>query len=419
LSRFQAFSADLLQRAGALVEAIDPEALEVIAPEPLQQALGIPEFCRLGFGATMPEGAERVGIESDWLERFANVVGERGRSARRVVRPSNPPLAGVDRLLEHELALPNAVYRLRGVAEAWTRYLILVFRFTALSDEKREGVLKLGINLATGAMLDATLERLMTRLEAEPETAALPDGIDLPPLWQRERVLDLIRRSLPPRLMSQIEPFAKSLERRLARDETRLYGYHDQLFQDAMARLAAAESDERQRREQQRGEAIEREYRARLDDLRRKYALCVTTAWVQTLEIAMPVQRLDLLLRRRKGERLLHLDWNPLARRLEPLPCDFGDPAEHERLVCDDALHLVTPSGLAACAGCGKTYCRACYRKRCPRCGNDADGALASSGGSLLPQRQGPGRPTPQEKRSGIVLSRCAASGAGRARGGE
>jgi hypothetical protein len=369
MSRLQAFAADLLTREGALVEAIDPEGIEVLAPEPLQQVLGIPDLCRLGFGATLPKGAQRVGIETDWLDRFARIIGERGRWARRVARPSNPPLAGIERLLEHELALPNATYRLRGVAEAWTRYLILDFRFTALSDEKRDGVLRLGVNLATEAVLDGMLERLLMRLETEPADASLPEGVDLPPPWARERVRDLVHRSLPARLAHQLDPFAKSLERHLARDEARLYVYHNRLFQDVTGRMAAmAQSDDRRRREQERGQAIEREYRARLDDLRRKYALRVTAEWVQTLEIVMPVQRLELVLRRRKGERLLSLDWNPLARRLEPLPCAFGDPAERGRLVCDDALHLVTSSGLAACANCGKTYCRACHVERCPKC---------------------------------------------------
>ncbi len=379
MSALQAFASRLLEREGALVEAIDPEGIEVIAPEPVQRALGIPEFCRLGFGAAMPEGALRAGIETDWLDRFARLIGERGRCITRVVRPANPPLSGVERLLEHELVLPNATYRLRGVAEAWTRYLVLDFRFTALSDEKREGLLRLGVNLATAAVLDGVLERLLARLEMEPEATALPEAVDLPPPWPLERVLDLVRRSVPARLARQVDPFAKSLERRLARDRARVYAYYNRLFQDAMGSVAAAaESDERRRREQQRGEAIEREYRARLDDLRRKYALRVTAHWAQTLELVMPVQRLEVLVRRRKGERLLRLDWNPLARRLEPLPFAFGDSTERDRLVCDDALHLVTPSGLAACPACGKAYCRACHPERCPKCA-DANGACGAT----------------------------------------
>ena len=50
----------------------------------------------------------------------------------------------------------------------------------------------------------------------------------------------------------------------------------------------------------------------------------VTVAWVQTLELVMPVQRFAVQIRRRKAERVIHLDWNPLARRLESPPCEFS-----------------------------------------------------------------------------------------------
>lgn len=369
MNRLQAFAADLLQREGALVEPIEPEGLEVLAPPALQRAIEIPELCRLGFGSTLPPAARRVGIEADWLARFARMIGERGKWTRRVLRPSNPPLAGVERLLEHELALPNAIYRLRGAGAAWTRYLIFDFRFTALSDEKREGLLRLGVNLATGSMLDGMLERLLQRLDTEEEASA-PDDADLPPVWDRARVLGVVDRALRWRLQRQIAPFAASLQRRSARDQARLYDYHNRLLQDAARRLAALpEGDGRRERERQRSAAIEREYRARLDDLARKYALKITAEWAQTLELVMPVQRLDVLIRRRKGERLVQLDWNPLARRLEALPCAFGHAGDSTRLVCDDALHIVSPAGLAACGGCGRPYCRVCHPGRCPKCG--------------------------------------------------
>lgn len=382
MNRLQAFAADLFEREGALVEAIDPEGLEVLAPPYLQQAIGIPDLCRFGFGPALPPGARRIGIEADWLARFAGVIGERGRCMRRVLRPSNPPLVGVERMLDHEVTLANATYRLRRVSDAWTRYLILDFRFIALSDEKREGLLKLGINLATGAMLDGVLDRLLSRLDTAAEEADLPEGVDLPPPWDRRRVLDIASRALRPRLETQIEAFAASLQRRSARDQARLYDYYNQLFQEAARRIAAMPGDDDKRgREQQRAEPIQREYRARLDDLRHKYALTVTAEWVQTLELVMPVQRLELLVRRRKGERLVRMDWNPLARRLEPLPCEFSHAADRARLACDEALHLVSFAGLAACAGCGKPYCRACHRESCPRCGRaERPGGPAQSG---------------------------------------
>ena len=109
-----------------------------------------------------------------------------------------------------------------------------------------------------------------------------------------------------------------------------------------------AEAD--RRRETLRVEAIEREYRAKLDDLRRNYALRVTVEWVQSLEIYVPVQRFEVLIRRRKGERTIRLDWHPLVRTLERPLCEAGLGLDRVRLVCDDKLHLTDLAGYAPAA---------------------------------------------------------------------
>ena len=125
-------------------------------------------------------------------------------------------------------------------------------------------------------------------------------------------------------------------------------------------------------RERQRVASIAREYQAKVADLRQKYAMSVTVEWRQTLELVMPVQRLLLQVRRRKGERLITLDWNPLARKLERFPCEYSYADTGPRLVCDDRLHLVVPEAHGACGGCGKSYCRACHFGRCPKCGRQS-----------------------------------------------
>ena len=117
-----------------------------------------------------------------------------------------------------------------------------------------------------------------------------------------------------------MEPFLRAMRRRLERDRNRVHAYHDDLRSASLKRLAAlaradgerAEAD--RRRETLRVEAIEREYRAKLDDLRRNYALRVTVEWVQALDLYVPVQRFEVLIRRRKGERVVRLDWHPLVR---------------------------------------------------------------------------------------------------------
>ena len=376
--RLHRFVGALLAEADALVEPVEPDGLEVLAPPVVRAALGVGELVRFGFGAAAPAGAIPVGIENDWLERFAALLGPRGRQARVVLdAPARAP-GDPERALGHELALDNATYRLRDVTPAWTRYLVFGFRVTAVSDERRESVLHLPVNLATGALPQAVLTDLAPLLPGladtawslppDPPAAALPDPAALPADWEWARVQDLLRRALPPRIEAALAPFLRGLHRRFDRDQERLYSYHNDLHRESLRRTAGlAENDPVRAREDQRRTAIGREYGARIEDLSRQYALRVGVEWSQTLEIICPVQRFTVLLRRRKAERRIELDWNPLARRLETPACACGS-AERPRLLCDDALHLLSPAGLAPCPECARVFCRACH-SRCPRCG--------------------------------------------------
>ena len=370
--RMQHFTAALLRHEGALVDSIAPEGFDVLAPPSVQRALRIGELSRLGFGAKLPPGGQRVGLEDDWLERFAELLGPRGRWTRRILTASAAAPGDPQRLLERELLLDNATFRLLDISPAWTRYLVLDFRASAVSEDKRDFMLRLGINLATGTLPDSVLSALSPLLDAPPQDDEPPTKDALPLTWERARLLDLVERGLRPRLATALDPFEKGLRRRLGRDQDRLHRYHSDLHQEAMRRIQVlAEDDPKRTREEQRVEAIAREYSAKIDDLARQYATRVTVAWVQTVELVMPVHRLSVQIRRRKSERMLLLDYNPLARKLETPTCAATASAERPRLVCDDALHLVVPAGLAPCPQCNRAFCRACHQ-HCPKC--DADG---------------------------------------------
>ena len=169
------------------------------------------------------------------------------------------------------------------------------------------------------------------------------------------------------------------MRRRLDRDRTRVHTYHEELREPPLRRLAALagasgeKAEATRRRETLRVAAIEREYRAKLDDLRNNYASRVTLGWVQALHLFLPVQRLEILVRRRKRERLIHLDWFPSVRVPEPPPCDWGLGLDPQRLVCDERMHLTDPAGQAPCPACGKAWCRACDPLACPHCGQAID----------------------------------------------
>ena len=382
--RLRTFVGAVLTQAGALVEAVAPDLIEVLAPEPVRDALALPELTQLGFGAAPPAGALRVGIESDWLDRFARLFDQRGRTLRRVLCPELRLPAEPERALGHELALDNATHRLLGVAPAWTRYLLFVFRYAAVSEEKREGLVSLGLNLATGALPDAILAGVMPWLDGAEDDAPMPSAEALPTAWEASRMQDSLARAIMPRLEVALAPFLKTLRRRLERDQERLHDYHNDLHREAVRREAQlAPDDPARHREGLRRMAIAEEYRAKRDDLARQYALRVSVSWVQTLELVMPVARFTVQLRRRKAERAFILDWNPLARRLETPPCAASLSTERPRLVCDEALHLLTQTGLAPCPACGKPFCRACHPAHCPKCHHPAAAPLFAPAASV------------------------------------
>jgi hypothetical protein len=363
------FAVGVLAEAGALVERLEPEGLEALLPAHVQQALQTPDWLRLGFATELPPGAQRVSLESDWLTRLGGLLGERGRHATCVLPMTLPSLPHPERLLEHGLILHNAVYRLSGVRPAWTRYRLLICHYIAISDEKREGIITFGMNLTTGSALDPFVDILLAAVTDDTSTqaATVPSDVELPPDWTVARLHACLTRALPARVDAHLHPFISGMQRRLDRDLAQVFEYYSGLRQESWQRLQRPGADAA--REQLRLEAAEREYHAKVADLRQKYALRVTVELSQTLELIMPVQRLTLLVRRRKGERQIAMDWNPLARKLEPPPCEWSYTSEVTRLVCDEALHLVSPPAHAPCAQCGRAYCRICQPRHCPKCG--------------------------------------------------
>jgi len=374
------FVSEVLEMEGSAIEAVEPDGLEVLAPEPLRAAMGWPELVRLGFGAELPAGAAAVGFEGDWLDRFGALLGDRGRWAERqfVLPGPMPRLHDPARLLDHAIDFPNAVWRLQEVSTAWTRCLLLAFRYTAVSDEKREGLVWLGFNQGTGAVIDDFAPRLRELLAGDAEWQ-VPDAEvrqSAGPAWDASVLDGRVRPLLQHRVRLAVEPFLRTMRRRLDRDRSRIHQYHSDLHLAAQKKLAALagskseKADNDRKRELLRIAAIEREYAAKLGDLRHNYALRVSVEWVQGLELFVPVQRFQVLVKRRKGERLMRLDWHPAVRLMEPGPSDWGLGIARSRLVCDDQLHITDPSGQSPCPSCGRAWCRACHPTACRRCGH-------------------------------------------------
>ena len=107
MSELREFVAELLERKGAAVEATGPDVLDVLAPQPVQRAMGWPELTKLAFAAERRPGAIAIGLEGDWLERFGALLGNEGRLSERQL-PSGPTMAAPsdpERVIERALVV--------------------------------------------------------------------------------------------------------------------------------------------------------------------------------------------------------------------------------------------------------------------------------------------------------------------------
>ena len=360
---------------------MDPNGLfEVLAPPSVQKATGWPELTRLGFGGgSVAMAQSRSGLrttgsnvsEPCWRR---GPLGRTGAAAGHRRSGTDDP----ERVLDRALELPNAVWRFRSMTATWTRCLLLTFRYTAVSDEKREGLVWLGLNRGTGAVISDILTNLRPALARMTDWRA-PDQATrhaAGPGWSVAALETRVRPLLDQQVRDGIEPFLTAMRRRLERDRKRVHAYHDDLRSAAVEPLPNSGSCRRETGLTPSGdatlcgvEAIEREYRAKLDDLRHNYALRVTVEWVQALELYVPVQRLDVLIRRRKGKRIepARLASASQGGRAAALR-GWIRAAIVSVLVCDEKLHLTDVGGQDACLSCGKPFCRACYPAVSPHC---------------------------------------------------
>src|SRR5262249_27630419 len=229
---------------------------------------------------------------------FSQLIGERGQRLKFTVNSQIPPLGNVERTVQHHVVLQNAVYRISQTERAWTRYLIFVFRYTAISDEKREGLIRFGFNLNNASTIDPFADHLLAATLGEEVTEAVvkPASGQLPADWTTAAMKPAVSRSLHNRVRESLGQFMQGMQRRLDRDLVRIHEYYSGLREEAYKKLKKGKGDSA--REKLRIEATEREYQAKVADLKQKYDLRVKVEPVQTLELISPVERITLIIKR-------------------------------------------------------------------------------------------------------------------------
>jgi hypothetical protein len=372
----KSFIERFLPRHGALVEDVGGDTLEVLLPPELAEHLGLAELEHLSFPdvsqepaapAAMPdlEGTSRriVSYQSELLDTLGRLlVGNGAVAAAALAEPLSVKQLDLERDIERAMTLQNAVLRSHRQEPAVVPYLIVHCKYTALSDERREGMASLAIDERTLNVVDGIAE-LISELSL---TTELPDDVraaEFDPVYARACGA---AQSL---IQGVLAEFIKSTNRRLNRDVQRVTDYYRTIQQEIEANLKKRNlSAEEREREQSRIRATEIELERKIHDLQAKYDLTIRVEVVGVLRLFVPVTLLSLTVMRRKWTVPLELAWNPLLRELERPTCVGCYRPSKTIFICDEQRHIVCPECFSPCQACQHSWCRACTPRGCPRC---------------------------------------------------
>jgi hypothetical protein len=340
-----AFTARALERRGALLEEEEGGEVLALLPMGLSRELGLAEEVRLS--AQGRQDAVACGLGTPLLE---TVVGEARRevpvaSARWVREPA--PKTGHARSLAERYVIRNGVAEVLEVAGGEATYLVAWLAYVAEADERHEGMVAMGVHAQDGSVPD---EGFVSGCDAGAEGAWVP--------WPLPTVEPEARRWLARYALAveqrALQGVREATARRHARDYERMAEYYAAMVAEARAprrRVDAAAVETKVRH-------LLAERDSKLGDLAERFTLRVHTRLAAALWVAVPVARVRLRVRRRKGEHELLLRLPAGAHGFDRLPCE-GCPGTTERpTLCDERLHVLCEACVPLATG----------RPQCPTC---------------------------------------------------
>lgn len=355
------FTARLLTESGAVLEPRG-DGLEVLLPADVAVVLEIPEHANLSFSGDSREGIS-VAYDSELLKNMARLMGDGGRFSTVSLAPPSVRLEKLEERLEKKVVFHNAVFHVERKEEKRISYLLGYSKYSALSDDRQEGILACLINelnLSAQKTTSETLD-LIDICAEEPVGKAERES--------SERVLTAFWHAQEKIVKEELSDFLLSVERRMNRDIRRVHDYYQTLIHEHRQwqerKAAAAEEKEKT---VGKIEAIERELKGKIQDLIGKFSLELQIEPISFIRIETMSPTWWLSVKRRKEARPFPLTYNPILKSLDPLPCEACFYPAKGHYVCDDRLHIVCRQCFAPCLRCGKIYCGACHPKGCPRC---------------------------------------------------
>ncbi len=341
----EAFVRDYVETTGGVWDEVEPQVYDVLLPpEATQQSLDVGgrEIVRMAFDPeALPEhpGAQLASFGTPLIDRLLADAMQRGRSAQFYLVGLNLTPHDLATRIRRAITLPaDCKLSLERVRALHFGQVVFWLEATFASDQKEQEIVPVAMDLHYG--------RQVRHLESLLDPVRLADRPALPlPEARRLSVAaayPLAREQVVRTLAAMANTRSRELNERLERQIARMARY----YADLRSELEEQHQRARHREEDPskwaaRREALDREERLRVAELRQKNTLRVHLRLLNLLVVQQPKLLIRAAVASERTTAPLELVWDPLLDALEAAPCPecrrptFAfDRTRQGRLVC-------------------------------------------------------------------------------------
>jgi len=381
---------DILTYNGSVTEMTNDGFMELILTPHVSNILGLPEYTRMSFTAVEDVDVIYGSYGSDFLDSLSRLFEGKGRFSIARFPSSILNVEKLMKVVNERVTFSNATFRIEGTEVKDVSYLLIHFRYTALSDEKREGILPLLIN-ETNLSVTILETNVITELTEDKERGDTSLSL--------QKALQAAYTACSQMVRERENDFIKSLERRLNRDIKRIYEYYSAMREEtvkvikqnllesmmATQQMTLAKAmvevekiinedrlgslaEEKTDKLIKKLKAIDTEKKWKVQDLIGKYAMNILIEPISIVRIYVETLIFWIDIKRRLASRRFPVTYNPVTRHLDLMPCESCFVPQRPHYVCDDNLHIICNNCFKVCSDCDKRYCSICHKEGCPRC---------------------------------------------------
>ncbi len=260
------FTIDFLRHYGAIVEKTNG-ALEAVFPDDLARVLGTKEYSKLIFSADEKDGVF-ISFDSETFKKFLAVFKKSGKFSTVSFPSPRIRVEKIKKRIADKIVFNNAIFNVGGNEEKAISYLLAYFKFTAFSDERREGIISILINEFNLSSRKFGIEQLdiLTDISAGP--------IGNVQRQNSEKVFGVLDAAPKELINEELEDFLKSAHRRLNRDTRRVHEYYQALIRETRQFIEKKLlSGKEKKKAMDKIKEIETELKWKINDLIVKYKI--------------------------------------------------------------------------------------------------------------------------------------------------